>query len=283
MPAAAPLSASERDALSVAVIDRLEEARGIWSSGVLSDAAFVEHAVDKLASSGKSLDEMLASARTMRMPELYLACACTHGDPTAMARFEELYFGEVDAAFRRFDSLPISRDEARQRMREKIFLTKPPALLGYAGHGDLRGWLRAATLHALLNVATRETRETPTDDRFFDAVIDAGATAEAAYLKRACRSEFEDAFRAAVERLSNRERSLLRYAFTDGMNVDQIGAAFRVHRATAARWVAHARAKLVDETKAELVTRLQISQVDAESILRAALSGVSGSLLGKLG
>jgi RNA polymerase sigma-70 factor (ECF subfamily) len=277
------LSSTERDALLPVLVERMGEARGLWSSAAVSDEAFLEHALEKLAAAGKPLVDTTGAARKLRMAELYLACACSRGDAGAMARFEELYFGEVDAAYRRFDALPISRDEARQRMREKLFLASPPALQTYAGYGDLKGWLRAATLHALLNVATRETREQPTDDRFFDAVIDAGASAEAVYLKRACRSEFEGAFRAALERLPNRDRSLLRYAFTDGMNVDQIGAAFKVHRATAARWVASARTRLVDETKAELVARLQISHVDAESILRAALSSVSGSLIAELG
>jgi RNA polymerase sigma-70 factor (ECF subfamily) len=164
-----------------------------------------------------------------------------------------------------------------------LFLASPPGLRGYAGYGDLRSWLRAAVLHALLNVATRETREQPTEDQFFDAVVDAGSNAEAAYLKSTCRTEFEGAFRAAIEKLTDRQRSLLRYAFTDGLNVDQIGAVFRVHRATAARWVAQARTALVDETRTELMTRLRISMLDADSIMRAALSQVSSSLLARFG
>jgi RNA polymerase sigma-70 factor (ECF subfamily) len=277
------LPSPERDALAGWLAARWVEARRLWTSEVLGEATFLDHLLGKLSAGGKWPTDPAEAADRLRLPELYLACACAHGDAGAMARFEELYFSEVDAAYRRFDALPISRDEAKQRMREKLFLASPPALLGYAGHGDLKGWLRAATLHALLNAATRETREQPTDDRFFDAVIDAGASAEAAYLKRACRSEFEGAFRAAMERMNDRQRALLRYAFTDGMNVDQIGAAFRVHRATAARWVAQARTQLVDETRAELVARLQISQGDAESIMRAALSSASGSLIAKLG
>jgi RNA polymerase sigma-70 factor (ECF subfamily) len=262
--------------------ERLAEARSEWSSTVLGDETFLGHALEKVNSARPGQDP-LAVAAGLRVRELYLACACAHGDVAAMTRFEGLYFSEIEQACRRFKGLPISSDEARQRMREKLFLGSPPGLLGYAGHGDLRGWLRAAVLHALLNVTTRETREQPTEDRFFDAVIDAGSNAEAAILKGSCRSEFEGAFRAAVAKMTDRQRSLLRYAFTDGLNVEEIGAVFRVHRATAARWVAQARTELVDETRAELMTRLGISLVDAESIMRAALSQVSGSLLARFG
>jgi RNA polymerase sigma-70 factor, ECF subfamily len=288
---AADTSASEAS-VRATLRTRLSEARAAWSSTVVSDEAFLDHALEKVQNRKEGQDAA-AFAQSLRIADLYLAFACGRGDQVAMARFEQLYFSEIDAACRRFDSLPISPAEARQRMREKLFLAspadpdkmsgRPPGLLGYAGHGDLRGWLRAATLHALLNVTTRETREQPTDDRFFEAVIDAGSNAETAYLKGACKSEFESAFRVAIEKLSDRQRSLLRYAFTDGLNVDQIGAIFRVHRATAARWVADARSTLLDETRAELMNRLRISVVDAESIMRAAMSQISGSLLARFG
>ena len=168
-------------------------------------------------------------------------------------------------------------------MRQRFFLDEPPSLLGYAGHGDLRGWVRAAVLHMLINIATREARERPTDDGFFDAVVDGGADAEALYLKQACRDEFQAAFTAAMARLEPRDKTLLQYAFADRLNVDQIGAVFRVHRATAARWVARARERLVGETRADLMTRLHVDETEAASILRAALSRMGTTLLRRLG
>jgi RNA polymerase sigma-70 factor, ECF subfamily len=259
---------------------RLPEARAAWPGVTLPDDIFLEHVMTKLAASAGSPG---ADPDRVRLPELLLACACAHRDPAAIAHFERTYFAEVDLAARRFDSLPLTIEDVRQRVREKLYLHDPPALAGYAGQGDLGAWLRAAVLHFLINVATREARERPTGGAFFDAIVDTSADAEAAYLKEACREEFEQAFTAALARLPARDRVLLRYAFADGQSVDQVGSIFRVHRATAARWIAKARDQLVDETRAELMRTLGIGEGDAASIVRAALSRMGTTLIRRLG
>lgn len=215
--------------------------------------------------------------------ELALAEACARHDPAAIARFEASYFAELETVCRRFPALPLTLDDVKQRMREKLFLSDPPAVGSYAGQGDLGGWVRAATLNLLLNVTARETREEPTERQFFEAVVDAAPSAEAQFLKQSCRNEFEHAFVAAMAQLTARERSLLRYAYADGLGVDEIAPVFAVHRATAARWVARARVRLVTLTRAELMTRLGVDEQDAESIVRVALSRIGTTLLRRLG
>lgn len=215
--------------------------------------------------------------------ELALAQACARREPAAIARFEASYFTDLEAVCRRFPALPLTLDDVKQRMREKLFLSNPPAVGSYAGQGDLGGWVRAATLNLLLNVTTREAREAPTERQFFEAVVDAAPSAEAQFLKQSCRQEFEHAFAAAMTQLTARERSLLRYAYADGLGVDEIAPVFAVHRATAARWVARARVRLVTLTRVELMTRLGVDERDAESIVRVALSRIGTTLLRRLG
>jgi len=260
-------------ALPATLAEGVAEAQTTWPAIRVDEGAFAAHLASKMGDGAEGL----------RVSDLFLAYACSQRDPAAIAVFEANYFGEVEAARRRFDALPVTGDDVIQRVRQKLFLDDPPALAGYAGRGDLRGWLRAAVLHMLINIATREARERPTEGGFFDAVVDVGADAEAAYLKQACRAEFEEAFSAALSRLDARDKMLLRYAFADGLNVDQIGAVFRVHRATAARWVQKARDRLVGETRADLMTRLRVDEDEAGSILRAALSRMGTTLLRRLG
>jgi RNA polymerase sigma-70 factor, ECF subfamily len=262
--------------LEAAVRARVAEARALFPAIATPDDLIIRHVMAKLGEEGADL-------AGVRVPELLLACASAHRDATAIGYFERAYFGEVDAAARRFDSLPLTIDDVRQRLREQLYLHDPPALLGYAGRGDLGGWLRAVALHMLINVATRGTREQPREETFFDAVVDMTPDAEAAFLRQACRDEFEKAFSAALARLAPRDKLLLRYAFADGQNVDQIGAIFRVHRATAARWVAKARDQLVDQTRTELMGALRIEEGEAASIVRAALSRMGTTLLRRLG
>jgi RNA polymerase sigma-70 factor (ECF subfamily) len=247
----------------------LDEARAAWPGVAIGDSEFQAFLEGKRA----------GAEGPLRVSDLYLACACLRGDAAAIAHFERRYAREIEAALKRFPALPITPDDVRQRLREKLFVRRPSPLERYAGKGDLGAWLRVVTVHLLLDIANRETRERPTEDGFFEAVVDARPSSEAAYLKQACKDEFREAFAAALARMPDREKSLLRYAFGDGRSIDEIGAIFRVHRATAARWVAKARELLVEETRADLMKRLQVDATDAESIMRAALSRMGTTLL----
>ena len=78
--------------------------------------------------------------------------------------------------------------------------------------------------------------------------------------------------------LAVRERALLRYSVVDGLTLDEIGAIYRAHKSSVSRWLSRARARLWQETRAALQTRLAIDEVDLESIVRLLRSGLDLSL-----
>jgi RNA polymerase sigma-70 factor (ECF subfamily) len=258
---------SPEDSLASAI----DEARRAWPEVSLSNEAFAAHVEAKLGARASSRGEIHTT-------DLFLACACAHRDPAAFRRFEATYFDEIQHVCARFPALPVSQDDVRQRLREKLFLADPPSVAGYGGKGDLRAWFRAAVLHLVLNITSRESREVPTQDCFFQAILDASPSAEAAYLRRACQQEFEEAFAVALAELPSRDRSLLRYAFNDKLTIDEIGGIFQVHRATAARWIQKAQIVLVESTRTALARRLGISETEADSVVRGALSSLGTSL-----
>jgi len=131
----------------------------------------------------------------------------------------------------------------------------------------------------LINIATREEREVPSEEAFFDALCADEPGPDVALVREACRQQFKAAVLNSMGHLSNRERSLLRYAFADGLSVDEIGAIYRVHRATAARWIQDARSRLVEATLAELASRLHLPEAEIASVVRGALSGIDMSIL----
>ncbi len=269
------------DSASISVDRAWLEARRLEASeaypGVqLSLAELESHVRPKLATAG------VASLERLRIDELFLACACAKRDLAAIAHFERETFHEIEVVYSRFRHSGVSLDDVKQRFRERVLLGEPPQIAGYAGIGALKGWVRAAALHMLLNIVQRETREEPTDDALFEVVIGSSPSAEGTYLKLACREAFEAALAEAVAALADRERALLRHAFVDGRNVDVIGSIYGVHRATAARWIAAARDRLVDLTRARLVAQLRISEAEAQSIIAAALSGVGSRLIARL-
>jgi RNA polymerase sigma-70 factor (ECF subfamily) len=65
------------------------------------------------------------------------------------------------------------------------------------------------------------------------------------------------------------------------MTVDRVGTVYRVHRATAARWIQAIRERLLDETYRRLGERLRLSPAEFASLtaivqsqLRVSLSGI---------
>jgi RNA polymerase sigma-70 factor, ECF subfamily len=87
-----------------------------------------------------------------------------------------------------------------------------------------------------------------------------------------------EAFRAAVGGLDARERTLLRLSLRDRLGVDQIGALYRVHRSTAARWLQAVRDKLSASTRAGLASKLSLADAEVESLIRAIGSKIDLSL-----
>lgn len=254
----------------------LDEGRRAWPSIPTPDDVLAGTLAAKLGGDA-------TPGRKLHAADLFLASACAHGDADAWACFEAAYFDDVAFVCARFPALAVGRDDIAQRLREKLFLATPRSIGGYSGHGELRAWFRAAVLHLVLNVTSRELREEPRDECFFAAIADASPSAEAAFLRRVCRREFEESFATAVTDLDARERLLLRYTFADKLSIDQIGAVFQVHRATAARWVQKAQAALVLATRARLATRLGITDDEADSVVRGALSSLGTTLFRHFG
>ena len=102
-------------------------------------------------------------------------------------------------------------------------------------------------------------------------------------MKRTYANEFKQAFASALAQLGPREQTLLRYHHVDGLNIDEIGAIYRVHRVTAFRWIEKAKEQLVKSTLEHLRTRLKLPSAELESVLRMIRSQIHLSLVRHLG
>ena len=98
-------------------------------------------------------------------------------------------------------------------------------------------------------------------------------------LKAEYRGEFAGALREAISDLSTEDRMLLRQQIVDRLSIDEVGAAFGVHRATAARWLARARASLVAATHVRLADRLNLPVDQIESVIRLVSSQLDASVV----
>ena len=171
-------------------------------------------------------------------------------------------------------------------LHERFFLGREgqrPRIVDFAGEGDLKGWTRVTIVRTFLNLATRDSREVPTEDDWLFALADGADAHEVDHLKRTYGEGVKVAFREAVEKLGFRDRAILRYAFVDELAINQIGDIYGIHRATAARWIGQAKDRFAESLRAELTSRLKVTETEMASILRLTMSGVDISLARHLG
>jgi RNA polymerase sigma-70 factor, ECF subfamily len=187
--------------------------------------------------------------------DLYLACACIGGDRRAWRELDRLYLSQVPAHVARIDRSPAFGDEVRQRLSEKLLRGEDgqPKLASYTGRGPLAGWLRVAAVREALNAK----RGVETSELNENVVIAAKEDdPEIQLLKRKYAREFTEAFRHVLASLDPDQRSVLRLHYLDGLTLEEVGKAYRVSRATAARWIADAKRILVERVNDSLGERL---------------------------
>src|SRR5580693_8964295 len=173
---------------------------------------------------------------------------------------------EVDIALARMRIGAPRASDIKQLVRQRLFVgggtsgapTSAGKISEYGGRGDLRRWVRSVAVRTCLNDLRKGKREILVDD---DQLIAQHAIAaddpEVEYMKRTYASEFHAAFAEALRKLEARDQTLLRYHHVDGLNIDEIGAIYRVHRVTAFRWLEKAKEHLVRDTLATLRVRLK--------------------------
>jgi RNA polymerase sigma-70 factor, ECF subfamily len=222
----------------------------------------------------------VADLATARAEDLWIACASATANPAALAIVEARYLPDVDAALGKMGLTQDRIAEVKQGLRRHLFVgdgESPPRIGEYRGSGDLRAWMRVTAMRSALKLIRKDGRETSSDD----ALLEARAPdddPELAYMKAAYRAAFKTAFQEALESLEGRERTLLKQHIVDGLGIDELGALYEVHRATAARWVAAAREKLLLRTRRSFMLRARISSDECESIMRMVRSQLDVSL-----
>jgi RNA polymerase sigma-70 factor (ECF subfamily) len=252
-------------------------ARAAWPDVDVGEAEFQAYVTERMDSA-----KAVGTHAALRTNDLYLACACARGDGAALATFERAFFEEIPRAMKRAraSQLP-ARDELAQVVRHKLFVAEAgarPKIAEYGGRGDLRGWFRVLLSRMILNYATRPSPELPFEEDLIVGLLGASNPPDLGVSDESYRRAFRDAFPSAFADLSDRDRSLLRYAFGEGLTVEAIGALYGVHKTTAGRWVVRAHNALLDGVRAAVMTRLGIGEDEYASVLRRIHSRLELSL-----
>jgi RNA polymerase sigma-70 factor (ECF subfamily) len=243
---------------------------------------FLVHVGSKLGE-GATLAE---AADALVLDDLYLAFACSRGEPAALLRLQEHLVSEVRAALAKLRVPADREDDLRQQLWEKLLVSAGgrPRVLDFSGRGKLRHWVRVAAVRLLLDElrASPPGREVLTQDELL-GVASPENDPEIQLLKLQYGHEFRAAFEAAVQGLGPEDRNVLRSYYGAGLTIDEIAAAFGIHRATAARRVARARSTLLAATRRELGERLRLSTAALQSVMRLIQSQLHASVRRLLG
>jgi RNA polymerase sigma-70 factor (ECF subfamily) len=242
-----------------------------WPALPLDASIFVPHVA------GRSIEGRLPPAT--HAADLYLACACAHGIAGALDAFEERYASAITRAVSRKNGSPSFVDEARQRLRERLFVSSRglPKIAQYRGRTALAAWVTLAASREALMLLRGETRRRETTGGG-DAIALEGSP-ELALLKRRYVPHFAAAVQNAFAKLSDRERTLLELHIVGGVGIDRLGELYKVGRSTAARWLAAARETLVDQTRRELKHTLRLSDSEYGSLAELVRSQLDISVV----
>jgi RNA polymerase sigma-70 factor, ECF subfamily len=262
-----------------AIADAWARARTAWPALPDDAAGFARHVAGKLA---RVTDVPRVDAlRALHAADVYLALHAASGHAPAVQAFLAGPFTAAKATLVKMRCPPQLVEDVEQQVRALVLAGPPaPKLADYAGRGELRSWIAsiaARTARKALH-GDRKRADAPGDDELLTGVAVDEDDPELAYLKTAYRDAFAAAVRDALAVLTVRERNLLRQHHLDRVTLDELARLYGTHRATVARWLAAARARIVEEARRLLVERLAIAEDELESVVRLVQSQVQVSL-----
>ena len=241
----------------------LAQARERYPAIALPPEGFADFALRRLAPGAPVPSGLLE----INVPELLVAFGCACGDAETIASFERDFLPASAAAARRLSGDLVFVDEVVQQARVKILVGNPPRIAGFNGRGSLEGWVRTLSLRVALDLKRAGTPAVDASDDILDGLAAPEVSPELLLLKASYRADLKAAFEHALSTLDKRERSVLRLSALEGLSIDEIGAVYGAHRASAARWIVAAREKLLEETRKALALKLGLPDAELDSLL----------------
>lgn len=268
------------DVLERALVAYVEAARSAWPDWGVEANDIVAYIASRTPP-GRLPDEAHAA-------DVLLACACVSGVPAAINAFHQRHSAVIARVLSRRGADTDLAEDVAQTVYESLLVAPPglaPKIASYRGTGPLRAWVAAAaatTLMMMRRAAGRRPEQRSDAEPPPDLAITADIDPELRYLKERYRPQVEDAIARALERLSDRERTLLRLHLSEQMSIDQLGLMYGINRATAARWLAAARQSILAGARDALRAQLRLGPSEWESVVALVRSQLNVSIVRRL-
>lgn len=252
----------------------VQAARAPWPELQLDELEFLRYAARRTPAG--QLPQLSHAA------ELWLACACASQVAGAAQVFQREYGSVIARVLGRRKASEDLAAEVQQQLAEKLLVgqgERPARIAEYRGQGPLKSWVATATATTLATLRRTQQRRREEPEPATELAWDGALDPELEYLKQRYAPELQGALVAALEKLGDRERTLLRLHLGERLSIDVIGSMYGVNRATAARWLSAARGQVLERTRAELSTRLALSESECNSLVALAYSRLELSWL----
>jgi RNA polymerase sigma-70 factor (ECF subfamily) len=234
----------------------LAEGRAAWPGFELAEEIFMQQAGRALGDGPAVAGGKVGAPKPLHVRDLYLACACLHGDARAHAALESRFLMPLAArlAARKGGALA---DEILQETRTRMLLGQgqsPPRLAGYLGRGALTTWLKVAASRVAVDLVRNQRSDIDED---IDRTPLAAPTddPETALVTRRTRSALARAVRDVLAMLAPRDAAVLRLHYLEGASVTQIAGRRGVTRRSVQHWLANARKNVFTRARTVLAER----------------------------
>ena len=256
--------------LGETLVSIVDEGRAAWPDVAVDEVAFVRRLAVLVTAAPRPALTALHGA------DLYLAFACAVGAAHAAGAFERAFAAKIDTYVARVTRTPVARDEVRQKVREALLVGRggrPPTIASYTGRGPLGAFVRVTAVRAALRFVHR-TRPDALDVDELIGLRSPENDPELELLKRRYAPQLREALVSTLAALTADERNVLRLHYLDGLTLEEVAATYRIGRATAARWLARAREKILAETRSRLKAQLGVHELELDSLMDLTASRV---------
>jgi RNA polymerase sigma-70 factor (ECF subfamily) len=224
-----------------------------------------------------AIAELAHTAVSEHRDDVLLAWACVAGSEAALAALDKAALLPAGGHARAAGFAPALVDDALQLARMRLVLGDRPVLRTYRGRGTLAAFVRTVVLRVVIDLQRRD-RETPDDD-IEDVLAVSHPDPELDYMRQQYAGVLRDALRTAWLALAPHDRFMLGLQLHERLDLDAIAKLYQVHRATAYRRAATARAALLAKARDAIRSRLDVGDATVDSILRIVTTSVAWSAL----
>lgn len=144
-------------------------------------------------------------------------------------------------------------------------------IVSYSGQGSLSAWLKVVGVRLAMDWVRNE-RKVEGRPLHQELVRAEALDPELQYIKERYRIEFKWTLQESLSVLSDRQGTIIRLYFLDGMSAAALGPIYRVSARTIQRWISSAQKLMLTKTRCLLGDKLDLGASQLDSLLGMLLS-----------